>query len=112
MPEIKHKEREPHLDKKEDVIIKSGRFRIYFQNYYTIISLINDILTGGLYFIGSISNILGAPVIIGNIAYLVGGFFLLMRPILKIFRNVFIYNEEEYQREVVDVDIENEDQSE
>ncbi|MFL2131773.1 hypothetical protein ACEN33_10460 [Ruoffia sp. FAM 24228] len=52
MPEIKHKEREPHLDKEEDVIIKSGRFRIYFQNYYTIISLINDILTGGLYFIG------------------------------------------------------------
>lgn len=35
-----------------------------------------------------------------------------MRPILKIFRNVFIYNEEEYQREVVDVDIENEDKSE
>lgn len=52
MPEIKHKEREPQLDKEEDVIIKSGRFRIYFQNYYTIISLINDILTGGLYFIG------------------------------------------------------------
>lgn len=35
-----------------------------------------------------------------------------MRPILKIFRNVFIYNEEEYQREVIDVEIENEDQSE
>lgn len=35
-----------------------------------------------------------------------------MRPILKIFRNVFIYNEEEYQREVIDVEIENEDKSE
>lgn len=43
---------------------------------------------------------------------MLGGFFLLMRPILKIFRNVFIYNEEEYQREVIDVEIENEDQSE
>ena len=35
-----------------------------------------------------------------------------MRPILKIFRNVFIYNEEKYQREVIDVEIENEDHSE
>lgn len=35
-----------------------------------------------------------------------------MRPILKILRNVFIYNEEEYQREVIDVEIENEDKSE
>lgn len=112
MPEIEHKKREPQLAKEEDVIIKTGRFRIYFQNYYTIISLVNDILTGGLYFAGSISNLLGAPAIIGNITYLAGGFFLLMRPMLRIIRNVFIYNEEEYQREVVDVEVQDEEEYE
>ena len=112
MPEIEHKKREPHLAKEEDVIVKTGRLRIYFQNYYTIISLVNDILTGGLYFAGSISNLLGAPAIIGNVTYLAGGFFLLMRPMLRIIRNVFIYNEEEYQREVVDVEVQDEEEYE
>lgn len=32
-----------------------------------------------------------------------------MRPMLRIIRNVFIYNEEEYQREVVDVEVQDDD---
>lgn len=103
MPEIKKKERKVEPEKEEDVVVKTGRFRIYFQNYYTLISLINDLLTGGLYFIGSLANLLEAPAIVGQLMYIAGGFFLLMRPILKIFHNVFIYDEEEYKEEVKDI---------
>lgn len=35
-----------------------------------------------------------------------------MRPMLRIIRNVFIYNEEEYQREVVDVEVQDEEEYE
>ncbi|WP_277631192.1 YrhK family protein [Atopococcus tabaci] len=83
MPEIKKKEREIGPEKEEDVVVKTGRFRIYFQNYYTVISLGNDLLTGGLYFIGSLANLLEAPDLVGQLMYIAGGFFLLMRPILK-----------------------------
>lgn len=76
MPEIKKKEREIEPGKEEDVVVKTGRFRIYFQNYYTIISLGNDLLTGGLYFIGSLANLLDAPELVGQLMYIAGGFFL------------------------------------
>lgn len=102
MPEIEKKKHEVDPGKDEDVVLKAGGFRVYFQNYYTIISLGNDLLTGGLYFIGSLANLLGAPTIVGQIMYIAGGFFLLMRPILKIIHNVFIYDKEEYQKKIVD----------
>lgn len=87
----------------EDLIVKLGKFRFYFQNYYTIISLINDLLLGALYFIGSMSSIIGGPQWIQKLSYLAGAVFLLMRPILKIFRNIFIYDKEEYQNKVSDI---------
>lgn len=104
MPEIqrkKHKRRQP---KAEDVIVKTGRFRLYFQNYYTILSLGNDFLLGGLYFIGSLTTVFNGPAWIRQYSYLAGAFFMLMRPLLKIFRNVYIYNEEEFQEIIADSD--------
>lgn len=112
MPEIETKKHEVEPEEDEDVIVKAGGFRIYFQNYYTIISLGNDLLTGGLYFLGSLANLFGAPAIVGQLLYIAGGFFLLMRPILKIMHNVFIYDKEEYQEEVKDVAINEEDEEE
>lgn len=104
MPKIeKIKEYKPEQPKEQDVVMKVGRFRFYFQNYYTIISLTNDLLTGLLYFIGSLSSLLGADPMIGQIMYILGGFFLLMRPIIRIIRNVFIYNKEQFEEVVADV---------
>lgn len=110
MPKIEKREREVKPQKAEDVIVKVGKYRFYFQNYYTIISLANDLLTGGLYFVGSLSNLLGGPPIVGQILYILGGFFLLMRPILKILRNIFFYNEQQYQEEIVKPTEENEEE--
>lgn len=73
--------------------IKSGRFRLYFQNRYTLISLANDILTGIFYIIGSLATLTDIPDIYGTYLYLIGGVFLTARPILKIFHNVFIYDD-------------------
>lgn len=112
MPKIERKKHKVEPEKDEDVIVKAGQIRIYFQNYYTIIFLGNDLLTGGLYFIGSLANLFSAPVIVGQIMYLLGGFFLLMRPILRIINNIFIYDEEQYQKEVADVEINEEEESE
>lgn len=89
--------------KKEDLIVKLGKFRFYFQNYYTMISLANDILLGSLYLIGSIASILNGPSWIQKWSYLAGAVFLLMRPLLKIIRNVFIYDEEEFKNKVSDI---------
>lgn len=104
MPKFeKIKEYKPEPPKEEDVVLKIGRFRLYFQNYYTIISLSNDLLTGLLYFMGSLANLLGANPLVGQIMYILGGFFLLMRPIIRIIRNVFIYNKEQYQHIVAEM---------
>lgn len=93
MPKIERKEHEVVPDKEEDIEIKSGRFRLYFQNRYTLISLVNDILTGIFYIIGSLATLTDIPDIYGTYLYLIGGVFLTARPILKIFHNVFIYDD-------------------
>lgn len=103
MPEIKHKKREPEKIKVEDVIVKVGKFRFYFQNYYTIISLVNDILLGLLYVVGSLTSILNGPRWIMQWSYFGGAVFMLMRPALKIIRNIFIYNQKEFQYKVKDM---------
>lgn len=94
MPKIERKEHDVIPDKEEDIEIKSGRFRLYFQNRYTLISLTNDILTGIFYMIGSLATLTPIPDVYGTYLYLIGGFFLTARPILKIFHNVFIYDDE------------------
>ena len=93
MPKIKRSEHQFDPGKEEDVIIKASRFRIYFQNRYMLISLTNDILTGLFYIFGSIVSLTSLPAIYGTIAYLIGGVFLTIRPLIKIVRHVYIYNE-------------------
>lgn len=93
MPKIKRNEHQIELGKDEDVIIKGRRFHVYFKNRYLLISLTNDILTGLFYIFGSIVSLTDLPAIYGTIAYLIGAIFLTIRPLLKIVRYVFIYNE-------------------
>lgn len=93
MPKINRREHEVKPKKEEDIIVKIGKYRFYFHNYYTILSLVNDFLMGALYFAGSLSNLLKGPAILGQILFLLGSFFLLMRPVLKMINNIFFYNE-------------------
>lgn len=99
MPKIKRSEHQFDPGKEEDVIIKASRFRIYFQNRYMLISLTNDILTGLFYIFGSIVSLTSLPAIYGTIAYLIGGVFLTIRPLIKIVRHVYIYNERNQEGE-------------
>lgn len=101
MPEIERKKHEIEKQKAEDVIVKVGKIRLYFQNYYTILSLGNDLLLGGLYYLGSLVTVCNGPEWARTYSYLAGAFFMLTRPILKIFRNIFIYNEQEFQDKIV-----------
>lgn len=105
-PDIEKKEHDLGPQKEEDVIIKTGHFRIYFQNYYTLISLINDIFTGVLYLTGSLIQTFTEQVTLGNYLFIFASFFLLMRPVLKILHNVFLYGEQEYKEKVLGEDTE------
>ncbi|AMB94114.1 hypothetical protein CYJ28_03560 [Aerococcus sanguinicola] len=98
MANMKRKSYEMEPQTEEDIVVKLGPLRLYFQNVYTIISLLNDIFTGSLYFIGSICNFVGAPAIYGNTLYLIGGFSFVMRPIIKLIHNIHIYNQDPSKR--------------
>ena len=111
MPKIVRKEHDINPGKEEDIEIKSGRFRLYFQNRYTLISLTNDILTGIFYIIGSLATLTDIPDIYGTYLYLVGGVFLTARPILKIFHNIFIYDDEKLAKQEQEEQEEQEEQS-
>lgn len=67
--------------------------------------MLNDVLLGGLYLTGSIATILDSPKWIRQWSYLLGAFFMLMRPILKILRNVFIYDKKEFREKVTDTEL-------
>lgn len=93
MPKIKRIKHDINPGKEEDIEIKSGRFRLYFQNRYSIISLTTDFLTGIFYVIASIFSLTSIPDVYGKYLYLIGGLFLTTRPMLKVFHNFFIYND-------------------
>lgn len=99
MPKIERKTHKVENDTEEDIELKSGRFRIYFQNRYTLISLLNDLLVGLVYILGSISSLIGLPSIYGTYFYLAGGVFLILRPLIKIIHNIYIYKDAEERRE-------------
>lgn len=93
MPKIEKRTHQSEPPEYEDVIVKFGKYRFYFQNYYRIISLVNDLLLGTLYFGGSLSNLLDGPKILGQVLFLTGSFFLIMRPVLKLLHTIYFYNE-------------------
>lgn len=111
MPKIYRKKHDINRGKEEDVEIKSGRFRLYFQNRYSLISLTTDLLTGIFYVIASISSLTPIPDEYGKYLYLIGGIFLTTRPILKIFHNIFIYNDKKIAERAEQKDKEKDDEA-
>lgn len=93
MPKIKRNTHEIEIGKEEDIEIRGRRFRFYFQNRYTLISLAVDLLTGIFYIFGSLASLTKIPDRYGTYFYLAGAVFLTIRPILRIVRNIFIYDE-------------------
>lgn len=93
MPKIKRNTHEIEIGKEEDIEIRGRRFRFYFQNRYTLISLAVDLLTGIFYIFGSLASLTKLPDRYGTYFYLAGAIFLTIRPILRIVRNIFIYDE-------------------
>lgn len=101
MPRVETKKHDVNPRKDEDMIVKVGKFRLYFQNYYTIISLGNDLATGTLYLIGSLTQAFTDADVIGNYLYIFASFFLLMRPIIRIIHNIYLYKENQYRRDIL-----------
>ncbi|STD21642.1 MULTISPECIES: YrhK family protein [Enterococcus] len=99
MPRIKRNTHDVEIGKEEDIEIRGRRFRLYFQNRYTLISLAVDLLTGIFYVLGSVALITKIPDYYSNYLYLAGAIFLTTRPILRIVRNIFIYDEKKQRRE-------------
>ncbi|MFC4770623.1 YrhK family protein [Enterococcus hermanniensis] len=93
MPKINRKSHEVESVLEEDIEIQGKRFRLYFQNRYTILSLVVDLLTGFFYIIGSIAALAPIPDRIGLYFYLIGSIFLTIRPILRIIKNIFVYDD-------------------
>lgn len=100
-PQVEKKEHKVSPGKDKDVVIKAGGFRVYFQNSYTIVSLINDILTGVLYLSGSLVQTFTDLDQLGQYLYIFASFFLLMRPIIRIAQYVSLYNKKEYEEHVL-----------
>jgi hypothetical protein len=104
MLKVETKKHDVHPGEEQDVIIKVGNFRLYFQNYYTLISLVNDLLLGAMYLSGSLIQAFTTQDRLGMYLFIFAGFFLLMRPVIRIVHNVYLYKEHEYRRQVLGED--------
>ena len=93
MVKISSKKYKLESQPKKDVIMEIGDFELYFQNAYSVVSLINDILIGILYLGGSLTNLFNGPQMLGKILYLLGSISLILRPLIQLVRNVYIYKE-------------------
>lgn len=99
MPKLKRKRHKLDTGKDEDIEMKAGSLRVYFRNRYSMISLINDLLLGFVYTMGSIVTLVGWPSIYSTYLFLAGGIFLTLRPILSILRNISVYKDKDYIEE-------------
>ena len=73
MPKIKRNTHEIEIGKEEDIEIRGRRFRFYI--------------------FGSLASLTKIPDRYSTYFYLAGAIFLTIRPILRIVRNIFIYDE-------------------
>lgn len=79
---------------KKDMMMTVGNLKFYFENLYSIYSLINDLLIGILFIGGSLSNLLDGPPILGQTLFFIGSIALILRPLLKIIQNTHVYKKE------------------
>ena len=84
---IKRKKYEVDTRSKEDMIIEVGRFNLYLQNFYSVLSLINDALIGVIYLSASIVAITGYSERLSQILYVAGGVFFSARPLINALEN-------------------------
>ncbi|QTN00896.1 hypothetical protein ERJ70_17350 [Sediminibacillus dalangtanensis] len=82
MPKIK--------DEKDYVDIQMGRFQLFFNKKYRLISLTNDIALGLWFFIGSIFFLWKQTQTIGTVLFILGSAQLLIRPLLKIIHAFYL----------------------
>ncbi len=93
MVKIRSKKYKLESQPKKDIIVEIGDLELYFQNAYSIVSLINDMLIGVLYLGGSLSNLLNGPELLGKVLYLLGSISLILRPLIQLVQNVYVYRE-------------------
>lgn len=94
MAKLKRKKFKRTTGIKNDIIINIGSFEVYFENIYSIYSLINDLLIGILFTGGSLSNLLDGPPRLGQTLFSIGSIALILRPLLKIIQNTHVYKEQ------------------
>ena len=93
MAKLKRKKFKRSTGVKHDIIIKIGNFELYFENVYSIYSLINDLLIGILFIGGSLVNLFDGPARIGQVLYFIGSIALILRPLIKIIQNTHVYRQ-------------------
>jgi len=106
MAKLKRKKFKRTTGIKNDIILNIGNFEVYFENIYSIYSLINDLLIGLLFTGGSLSNLLDGPQLLGQILFLIGSIALILRPLLKIIQNTHVYKEQnEHKKSKIEEEI-------
>ncbi|WP_280771202.1 YrhK family protein [Salipaludibacillus daqingensis] len=80
-------------DKKDQLDVKAGRFRLYFKKRYRLITTVNDLFIGIFFVCGSILNFFSSAEMIGMILYLCGSLLLASRPVLRIMHDAQLRNE-------------------
>jgi len=88
LPRINKKE----IEKRTDLEIQKGQFKIYFMEYYSILKLIGDILVGLFFIIGALLNFWEGMQTLSKISYLIGSLSFSIRPTLNIIRRTWIFN--------------------
>jgi len=78
--------------KEKHIELTIFRRSIYFENWFQIVALICNFLTGLFYLLGATSYLLGFDSITGNLFFILGSITMILRPIFNIKHKLYIYN--------------------
>ncbi|WP_164669483.1 YrhK family protein [Virgibacillus doumboii] len=84
-------------DKKNYVDIHVGTFELTFNKKYRFIALLNDIILGILFLVGSVFFLFESLKTAGAVLFIIGSAQLLARPIIKIMHAFKLFREQNKQ---------------
>lgn len=78
------------MDKSHDITLHIGREELVIRQRYRVVSIVNDVLIGVWFLIGSFMFFSDSLMFAGTCLFVIGSIEMLIRPVIRLFRHLHL----------------------
>lgn len=78
------------MDSRRDIILRIGHEELVIRQRYQVVSIVNDVLIGLWFLIGSFMFFSESLMFAGTCLFVVGSIEMLIRPVIRLFRHLHL----------------------